>query len=283
MKRICTALLLFLALPVLAQQQLEVLRLRYKTVEQVLPTLQPLVEPGGALTGANNSLFLRASAVNRQQIKTALAALDVPLRRLLITVKQDNDSSDMASGAEVSGSIGSDRARIIQPGSRDSRGANVEIRRGDDVVRSRVYSTRGAASDRVSQQVQTVEGGRAFIQIGYSFPVPLRQVIVGPGGAVLSESTVYRDLGTGFYAQPQVSGNNVTMDISPQQESLSTTEAGAVRSSRLMTTVSGRLGEWISLGGTVQDESRDSSGTARYSTRGSLEQRRVLLKVEELP
>jgi type II secretory pathway component GspD/PulD (secretin) len=283
MKRVLFLILFAFALTAGAQVQLEVIRLKSRTVEQVLPSLQPLVEPGGALTGSGNSLFLRASAANCAEIKRALAALDTPLRRLMITVRQDNDFSGEARGAELSGSIGNDNVRIEGRRSPDPRGGNVEIRRGDDVVRGQVYSSRGRADDRVTQQVQTVEGGRAFIQVGYSLPIPLRNVTYGPGGAFVSESVVYRDLGTGFYAQPMVAGNNVTIEISPQQESLSGTVEGAVRSSRLTTTVSGRLGQWIALGGTNQDLSQDRSGTLSYSTRGSLEQRRVLLRVEELP
>lgn len=283
MKRLATSVLLLMCVCLMAHaQQLEVIRLKHKTVDQVLPVLQPLVESGGALTGQGNALFLRASAGNRAQIKQALAAMDVPLRRLVITVRQDNDRSGETSGAEVSGSIGTGGVRITQPGSAETRGGSVEIRRGDDVVRGRSYSTRGSAADRVSQQVQTVEGGQAFIQVGYSFPLPLRSIVVGAHGAIVSESVVYRDLGTGFYARPMLAGDAVTIEISPQQESLSATQDGAVRSARLTTTVSGRLGEWIELGGTNQDTERDHSGTLSYSTRGSLEQRRVLLRVEEL-
>jgi hypothetical protein len=55
-------------------QQLEVIELKSKSVEDVLPVLLPLVEPGGTLTGMNNQLFLRASPRNRADIKKALAA-----------------------------------------------------------------------------------------------------------------------------------------------------------------------------------------------------------------
>jgi len=41
-------LLLFLAPAALAQGTLEVIPLRHRTVEQVLPVLRPLLEPGGA-------------------------------------------------------------------------------------------------------------------------------------------------------------------------------------------------------------------------------------------
>ena len=59
-------------------QQMEIIQLRSKTVDEVLPALLPLVEPGGTLSGMNDQLFLKASARNRDEIKRALAAMDRP-------------------------------------------------------------------------------------------------------------------------------------------------------------------------------------------------------------
>ena len=67
-----------------AQQELEIISLRSQTVDQVLPTLLPLLEPGGTLTGMNGQLFLRASARNREEIRRVLATIDRPSRRLII-------------------------------------------------------------------------------------------------------------------------------------------------------------------------------------------------------
>lgn len=269
-----------------AEQSLEVIRLRHKTADQVLPVIEPLVEKGGVVSGQLNSVFIRASRANREEIKQAIAAIDTPLRRLLISVRQDNEVADFAAGAGVSGrigngdlSVGANRGAAGDP-SRQGSG-NAEVRSSRTLIRGSAYSTRGEASDRVSQQVQTVEGGRAFIQIGQSFPVAMREVFVGRAGVGVSEQIVYRDIGSGFFAQPAIAGQNVTIEISPQQESLSA--SGVINSGRISTTVSGRLGEWIELGGTGQSTASTSTGTTQYSTRGSLDQRRVLLKVEELP
>ena len=114
-------------------------------------------------------------------------------------------------------------------------------------------------------------------------PVPLRQVVVGPGGAVVSESVVHRDLGTGFTAEPQLAGDNVTLTISPSHDTPGAYGPGSANVQRLTTTVSGRLGEWIDLGGSVEESAGESSGTLRYSTRGGSARRRVRLKAEELP
>ena len=157
-----TFLLALLAGTAHAQQQLEIINLKSRTADQVLPQLRPFIEPGGALSGMNNQIFIRASDANRRQIKELLAALDRPPRRLVISVRQDADSSTLARGGEVSGSVGSDKVRV------ESRrtivgGAGVTVRSGDDVVRGQVYDSRNSGSERVAQQVQVVEGGRAYI------------------------------------------------------------------------------------------------------------------------
>lgn len=265
-----------------AQQPLEIIHLKSRTAEQVLPQLRPFIEPGGTLSGMNNQIFLRASDANRRQIKELLAAIDQPPRRLVITVRQEADGSATARGGEVSGSVGSGSVRM------ESRrtivgGSGVEVRRGDDVVRGQVYDSRSAGSDRISQQIQVVEGGKAWINVGTSVPVPLRQAVITPGGAIISESVVYRDIGSGFYAEPQLAGDRVTLTISPTHDTPANLGPGSANIQRLSTTVSGRLGEWMEIGGVNLEQAGDEGGAARYSTRGLRDSRRVLLKVEELP
>ena len=52
-----------------AQQALEIIPLRHRTVEQVLPVLRPLLEPGGTLSGSRGQLILRASPANLAEIR----------------------------------------------------------------------------------------------------------------------------------------------------------------------------------------------------------------------
>ncbi len=265
-----------------AQQQLEIINLKSRTADQVLPQLRPFIEPGGTLSGMNNQIFLRASEANRRQIKELLAAIDRPPRRLVISVRQDADSTASVRGGEVSGRVSSG-GTVIESRRTVVGGAGVEVRRGGDAVRGQAYDSRSAGSERVAQQVQVVEGGKATINVGTSVPVPLRQVVMSPGGAVVSETTVYRDLSTGFSAEPQLAGDNVTLTISPTHDTPGRHGPGSANVQRLTTTVSGRLGEWIDLGGSVEQRSGEESGTLRYSTRGGSTGRSVQLKVEELP
>lgn len=260
MLRLLCLLACLLSTPLWAQQ-LEVIELRSKNVEEVLPVLLPLVEPGGTLTGMNNQLFLKASPRNRADIKQALAAIDKPARRLIIRVSQNRQAEHNARGAEASG-------QVVLGGSRRSH------------VEASVWDTKSVRGESAGQMVQTVEGGQAFIQVGRSLPVPMRQVIIGPGGAVINENVVYQDVGRGFYAVPRVNGNRVTLDIS--QQAASQGGYGSINNQRLSTTVSGRLGEWIELGGSGRQVSGNQGGALSLSTSDARDNRSLWLMVEEV-
>ncbi|PKO34340.1 MAG: hypothetical protein CVU34_08000 [Betaproteobacteria bacterium HGW-Betaproteobacteria-7] len=257
------AALLSLWFGMLAAQQMEIIPLHSKTVEEVLPVLLPLVEPGGTLTGMNNQLFLKASPRNRAEIKRALAAIDKPQRRLIIRIATDRQSAADARGAQGSGEV------------------TIGTRRGVD-ARVSVWETGSARSENAGQMVQTVDGGRAFIRVGRSLAVPMRQVIVGPGGAVINEMVVYRDIGSGFYAQPRVHGERVTLEISQQSEQEDFRVPGGSRSQRLATTVSGRLGDWIELGGSGEQARSQEDGSFSIGTGSRREARSIWLMVEAL-
>lgn len=261
MWRVVILLMVLLALPVPAEPALEVIPLRHQTVDRVLPVLEPLVEPGGTLTGMNNQLFLRASPRNRDEIKRALAAIDTPTRRLVIHVSQNRGAESASRGGAVAGQAVLGSTRRLEGN-------------------AQVWDTRSVRSESAGQMVQTVEGGRAFIQVGYSVPVPLRQVAVGPGGAVVSEGVVYRDIGRGFYAEPHLNGDRVTLEISQQADSPG--RYGAASTQRLGTTVSGRLGEWIELGGSGRQGAGSEGGGWSRSTGEVRDSRSVWLMVEEL-
>jgi hypothetical protein len=262
MARFLLLLALFFTMPAWAQQ-LEIIELKSKTADEVLPTLLPMLEPGGTLNGMNNQLFLRASPRNRAEIKRVLAAIDTPTRRLIIRIAQNRQAEDSARGAQANGQV------VLG----STRRANVE---------ARVWDTKSVRGESAAQMVQTVEGGQAFIQIGRSLPLPLRQMVVGPGGAVINETVVYRDVGRGFYAVPRVNGQRVTLEISQQADSMDAYGRGAINTQRLSTTVAGRLGEWIELGGGGSQAAGNQGGAMSLSTSDARDNRSVWLMVEEV-
>lgn len=198
---VCACFAAWLAGPAVAQQDLEIIPLRHRTVEQVLPALQPLVEPGGTLSGARGQLFLRASPGNMAEIKRALEAIDRPARRLEVSVRFDDALARERRGIEAAGSVGRDGARI---------GITAE-------------DARRAATERVDQRLQVLEGAHAFILAG-------------------------ADVGAGFEVVPRIAGTEVVIEILHQRP----TQAGA-------TAVRAALGEWVEVAGSARERSTAST------------------------
>lgn len=266
---------------------LEVIPLRYRTAQEIIPIIQPLLPPDGSVSGLQGQLIVRTTPANLEEIRRILANIDTAPRQLVITVRQDADTERNRSTAEVSGSVGGERARvIISPASRDPGGGSVVLREGDDRVRARVDEGRSAGTERNTQSVRVLEGREAFLQVGQSVSVRERQVRrVVVGGQVVEqvmEGTQYRDVTTGFYVLPRVAGDQVTLDVRPQRESLSDTVRGGVNVQSMVTTVSGRIGEWMEIGAIGQDATGRQTVLLGRTTTATRDDRRVLVKVEEV-
>ncbi|THF56553.1 hypothetical protein [Pseudothauera rhizosphaerae] len=268
------ALALFLPLAAAAEPALEIIPLRHRPAEQVLPVLRPLLAPGGSLSGFNDKLFVRTNAANLAELRAALAGIDVPAARLLISVRQSADEYSGRSQAEAHGRIGRGRVQIEQ----ESSGRHHHI--GTGVV-VELGGRERAASSSAEQQVQTVDGGQAFIRAGVSLPVPLRRVWRRPDGAALSETVIWRDLGTGFNASPRVMGGRVSIEISPFDERPLAPD-GTAEIRHLSTTVEGALGEWIPLGASTLQAADGERGLLSRGEQTSSGSNEVWLKVERL-
>ena len=196
-------------------QDLQIIELRYRLAEQVLPSLQPLVEPGGVLTGMESTLFVRTSPGNFEQIRQAVALLDREPRQLLISVGQGTVETVAGSSVHGSATVGSGDVQVgvNRPPASDSS-ASVQVRQ----------NTQRANLQNVSS-VRTIEGNEAYVAVGQLVPLTSTQVTPGYYGPLVQQSTEYRDVSTGFYATVRITGDLVTLDISPQQQRLRSTTA----------------------------------------------------------
>lgn len=282
-KAILHFVLIFISFPALAE--LEVITLQHRNAQDVLPIIQPLLDQDDVARGMNNKLILRTSPRNLAEIRKLLEQIDTAPRSLKITVMQNVDSETVRRLTEVSGSIGlSGDARIGMRGGRDEGGLTVEAGQGADRARARVYSTRSLDADKKTQQIQVLEGGRARISVGQAVPVTQRQVVRSPWKTRVIEDTQYREVSSGFYVVPRLNGDRVTLEISAQNDMLSPGSANQPATSvqQMTTTVSGRLGEWLVLGETLQQTEGEGSSISRHSLSSAHEQRNVLLMVEEI-
>ncbi len=222
-----------------AQGSLEVIALRHRTADQVLPALRPLMEPGATLTGQGTQLIVRTSPANLAELRRALDELDRPLRRLQISVRFDDALERATQGVETSGRV-------------TSRGSSVDVR---------VQDRQSAATERVDQRVQVLEGGHAFVSTGRTVPI--------------HDGAAIRETSTGFEAIPRLTAGGVIVEIAQRREA-------GIRRRALSTTVGGRLGEWLEIGGALEAASRDDSAILSAQSIRSARAGRIWLKVDEL-
>jgi hypothetical protein len=265
---------------------LEVIPLRYRQAAEVIPIIQPMLAREGSVSAYQGQLVVRTTPANLEEVKRMLAALDTAPRQLLITVRQATAAERSRSQADISANVGSDHARaVIPPGGRDPHGGSAVVGEGDDRVRLHAFEGRTVEGDSGTQTVRVLEGREAFVRAGQSAPVRERQVqrsVVG--GKVVErvvESTQYRDVASGFYVLPRLSGDRVMLDISQQREALRGA-AGAASVQGLVTTVSGRMGEWIEIGGVEREASSQQSALLGRQSAAARDSRRILIKVEEI-
>jgi len=243
-----------------AELLIQVVPLRYRTAEQLLPLLEPLVNKPGTVSGSQGDLIIRASRSNLADIMKVLGTLDRAPRRLLITVRHDAPGDQSADGTALQG----DRAASGR----------------------RVYGTGALANDRHAQRLHVDEGSEATIHVGQFVPVTsrrtVRRIAAGRVWEDTVEATEYRDVLTGFTVKPRLLGDVVSLELIPQLDTSGTQGRRSMHVQRLATTVSGRLGEWIELGAVLAGDAVDS-GASSYGTRSVREDtRRILVRVDAI-
>jgi hypothetical protein len=212
-----------------------------------------------------------------------LRSLDKPPVNLLISVRRTLDSEisrDLARArVEVNG--GSGRARLgAQGAGSNSTGAGVVVRRGEVTAGANLQRWNSSLHDRSTQRVRTLEGKEAFIQTGNSVPIREGQVVIGAGSAVIDNSTRYERFGTGFWARARVNGDQVTLDIYPEQRQLRTD--GTARTQYASTSVSGLLGRWIEVGGVTNQSQRTGNRIGSSRSSSTQRQQNIYVMVERL-
>ncbi len=261
--------------------KIEMIPLKHRLVSDVVPIIKPLVAEGGTVTGMNNQLIVKTTPSNLKQIIGVLEQIDYAPRNLVISVKQDIDGNFNLSEGGLSGRYQAGDVNLDVPET-GRRGTIVEGRDSDgNVIRYRSLETRSRIEDRNVFRVTTLEGNPAFINTGQSVPIPTSNAIVTGGGVIIQDGVEYRDVSSGFYVLPRLQGDNVTLLVSPSLSRINPAQRDTFDIQNIETTVSGKLGQWIPVGGAAQHFKDDGNRNAISTRSRGQEQRNVLIKVEE--
>ncbi|MCZ6803214.1 MAG: hypothetical protein O7D86_04580 [Proteobacteria bacterium] len=279
----CLIILIAGISPVLAESmKIEIIEMKNRLVSDIIPIIKPLVVEGGTVTGMNNQLIVKTTPSNLKQIKAVLAQIDYAPRRLMISVIQDIDGNFNIREGGYSGRYESGNVKFESP----DIGNEGTIIQGSDsngnVIRYRHLQTRSRIEDRNVFRIQILEGNPAYITTGQSVPVPSQTTVVTGGAVVVQDGVEYRDVTSGFYVLPRLQGDNVTLLVSPQLSRVDPHQSAVFDIQNIETTVSGRPGEWMTVGGATQHFSSDNKRNTISTKRRGQEQHTVLIKVEEI-
>lgn len=262
------ALVLAFVLAVLSGERaaaLEVLELKAADAADLITIIEPLLTEQESVSGAGDKLILDATPDRVTELRRIVERFDRVPQLLRITVRQGAGDLRALSGTRTTGRVTVDDATV------SSR------------TRLEVYSTRQANDRRSEQFIWAVEGRPATISVGTDYPMVFRQLFPSFGGVQAVEGLDYRSAGSGFDVVPRVSGGLVTLEISPHLDDPPARGSGPVRRRGLATTVSGRLGEWIPLGGSLDEAERDDTRIIARTRKLSDSDYRVFVKVDSAP
>jgi hypothetical protein len=240
-------------------ERVEVISLGFRSAEEMIPLIAPLVGPNGAVTGLRNQLVVRTTPERLAQIRELIAQIDRAPRRLLITVRTRRVGSGADRGGAVSGEIGN--------------GARVT---------ARVWSDEATREGEDEQRLQVLEGNPAFILSGVLVPYRVRTVMRDASGrSIWQDSTAWQEVDSGVEVVPRLSGDRVVLDIRPRRRRLE--GDGRVAVEAAATTVSGRLGEWIELFGLSHGGEVEAGGIGHFRTASEAAESRIRVRVDLLP
>ena len=264
-------LLMLVTTSLLADYPVEIIELKGRSVQEMLPVIRPFISSDGAVTGMNNQLILRTSPESLRDIRAILDRVDTPPRLLLISVRHGEHQKEQTGGvsADIDRMVGK-RTKVVV----GQAGANNTVRLqglgADTRNRRELVST-----------IQAIEGRPAFIAAGESIPITTYRSYGDGKYRHFQSATQYRDATAGFYALPRVNGQRVTVEISPHLDRPGMSP-GSFDVVQAATSVSGLLGEWISVGGTTHSEGNQRHGISFSAGNSENRAHNIWLKVEEI-
>lgn len=208
------------------ERSIHVIELKSSLAQPVLDVIRPHLPAGAGASAIDNKLLLNVTDAELAQLQTILDALDSAPESLMVLVKI------------YRGSYAAERRQWWQV-----QASNAGINARGSIQ----YQTENS-QQKTQQQVRTLSGQAAFINVGEQIPYLTFRATPNQGMAV---GTQFMSAGTGFYVLPRLQGEQVTAFINPEQV---IHKNGQLRTAVMQTEVRGNLNEWMVIGGVTSAE-----------------------------
>ncbi|WP_232415555.1 secretin N-terminal domain-containing protein [Methylotenera versatilis] len=250
-----------------AETEFKIITLQHRFASDLLPTITPMVGADGTATGMQNQLILRASSERMRNIEAMIETLDTERVNRRITVSNSNNIDSQLDRTEASGTIR--RGNVIISNDRRAAPNTGRI----DIERSTSNTSRNN-----NQFINVVDGERAYISNGQIVPFTQEWISLSKRYIQIDRLTDWREVTTGFAVRPRTIGNQVELEITPRIARLN--NQGFIDFESLTTTIRVGLGDWVNIGGTMQNNDEISRKILGLQSTSNSQNSNINIKVE---
>ncbi len=255
---------MLLATPVQADS-LSVIQLQHRPAEEIIPIIEPMLGADDSISGQGFQVFLQSSPQTLARVRNMIEVLDVAARILQVSVFQgrERDLGELGIDARIR-IEGADASLEVGSESDNDAGGSVTYSTGRGSASVNGISTQQSLRQHPVHQVRVTEGTEAYIETGERIPYFYGAAWRGRRG--FAGSVEYRDAVTGFYVLPRIRGDNVILEINPYKSTRDNTDGDNIDTQSAGTTVTGRIGDWLLIGGIVEQLEQSPSATGSTVT-----------------
>ena len=249
--------------------EFKIITLQHRFAEDILPIIKPLVGNEGTVTAMQNNIIIRTSPENMAEIEQIIARLDTARQNLKITVSRQNILASDKERAEVSG-----RKRIGNV----VVGANNRPHNTKDGVNINIENKQSNINNSSNQFINVLDGERAFILVGQAIPYTQEWVTLTQRYMSIQRTTEFIEINTGFAVRPRSAGNQIELEITPRFAQLN--QNGFLDFETLTTVVRVNRGDWVDLGGIMQQKDDVSRAILSWQASNQSLNSQLLIHVE---
>lgn len=216
-------ILLFFAANALAEPPMmtKVINLQYRTANQIIPLIQPLLHEGERVSGSGQTLVVKVAPQTLTQLRSVLHQLDKPPITFQITVYQGDPDWLSTQNSDT-----------------------------------QIINTPSHSNQRQQQSVTVMNGESAFVSTGQDQPV-VSSVGVGFQTGISYDRRLVQN---GLVVEPSLQGQQVRLKVRRIRERDSRVSSQEFDQQQVVTTVMVPLDKWVSLA-SPQGNSPVSSNT----------------------
>ena len=266
MQKLFLAFLLFNC-SVFAESEFKIFTLQHHFANDLLPTISQMVGADGVATGTNNQLIVRAVPERMREIEQMITQLDTEKINRKISVRTSNDVQTQNNRVEATGATKVGKVTVSNDSRTKANSGRVELENSSSNM-----------NQSSNQFINVLDGERAFIRVGQIVPFTEEWVTITGRYVQMERFTDWREISTGFAVRPRTVGNQVELEITPRIAKPN--NQGFIDFEELTTTMRVSLGNWVDIGGTMQNNDEVSRKILGLQRTSSQQNSNLIVKVD---